>query len=130
MGMYVQEKQQLLCLFQEQTEGLLQSIEQENYDQVEEYFELRAQIINRINQLDAAFPQELVQSRGTLQALLVEISLNDQKLQDVLKQQHKNVSEQLKKLHMARQTNRSYAQSAYSTEGYFVDETIRPGWKT
>lgn len=128
--MYVQEKQQLLCLFQEQTEGLLQSIEQENYDQVEEYFESRAQVINRINQLDAEFPQELVQSRDMLQPLLTEISLKDQKLQDVLKQQHKNVSEQLKKLHMARQTNRSYARSAYSSEGYFVDETIRPGWKT
>jgi hypothetical protein len=125
--MYRQKKESLLCRFLQETNVILQRIEDDKIEQLATPFQVRQDIIEEINLLDQSVSEQIVEStQKQLNPLLRELIRLEEMIQQRLTTQKKHVSSEIRKLNQAKQAARFYHSNPYNKDGYFIDKMIKP----
>lgn len=123
--MYSKEKLRYLEQFLAYTEELILALEEERYDDLDRLLEKRQQIIEAVDELDTkAEPQLVKASKPLYLSLFAKIGERDRQFHELAKKRRKEAASELQRIQTSKKLNRSYLNTSYHSEGYYIDQTI------
>ncbi|GEN36190.1 flagellar protein FliT [Aneurinibacillus danicus] len=123
--MYSKERLYYLEQFLAYTEELVTALEEERYEELDALLEKRQQVIVAVDALDAAASPQVVQASKPLYlSLLTKIEQQDRQFRELAEKKKQETAYELQKIRASKRLNRSYRNSPYSNEGYYIDQTI------